>query len=287
MPPLMPGEHQSFHEELQQDAAIGGAQSFAKTDLARALRNRYQHDVDHANRAQTKRHQADRPQERVHGIGDFPHHLGAFDGIPIVECIRRLGIEVMVSCNDGADGFLRFRVLLPRNRLVGYILDRLRISVTLHREIDTHRGVRHEQAHVLVVVVPMPDLLHRPNHLERYPIDEQRAAYRRMAREQYVHEFVSNHADIVALAFVLPIQRAPLRDWLVANTRELRFRAVDIPIAAAIFAHQTEVPAVDHRRGITHERRAANIQIVLVVQVILARRKLAATHRRHPPIENL
>ena len=90
----------------------------------------------------------------------------------------------MVPRNDGADCFLGFRVLLPRNRLVGYILDCLRIPVALHREIDTHSGVRHEQAHVLVVVVPMTDLLHRPNHLERYPIDEQRAAYRRMTRKQ-------------------------------------------------------------------------------------------------------
>ena len=91
----------------------------------------------------------------------------------------------------------------------------------------------------------------------------------------------------MALAFVVPIQRAPLCDRLVANTSELRFGAVHVTIAAAILAYQAKVTAVNDRRGITNERRAANIQIVLVVQVILARRKLAATHRRHPPIENL
>ena len=47
------------------------------------------------------------------------------------------------------------------------------------------------------------------------------------------------------------------------------------------------LPLLGVARGITHKPRVANIQIVLVVQVVLARRKLAATQRWPPSVVNL
>ena len=88
-------------------------------------------------------------------------------------------------------------------------------------------------------------------------------------------------------AFVVPIQPAPLLDRLVANLCELRLGAIHIAVAAAILAHQSKVAAVDDRRGIPHKLRMANIQIVLVGEVVLARRKLAAAKRWNASVVNL
>jgi len=137
-------------------------------------------------------------------------------------------------------------VLLPCNRLVDDVLDRLGVTCPLHREIGGHGGVRHDQAHVLAVVVSMTDLLHRPSHLERHAIDEQCATYGRPPREQYADKFVSDYADLVALAFVVPIQSAPFVYRLVTNARELWLGAIHIPVAIAVLAHQAKVAAVDY-----------------------------------------
>ena len=48
------GEKRAFQKKLHQDAAIGRAQRFAQADLAGALADRDQHDVDDADRAQGK-----------------------------------------------------------------------------------------------------------------------------------------------------------------------------------------------------------------------------------------
>ena len=104
----------------------GGAQSLAQTDLAGALRHRDQHDVHDSHGPKGERHQADGSQERIHGVGNFADHLGVGDGIPIVERVGRLRIEVVISRNNAADRFLGLGVLLARNRLVDDIFDRLR-----------------------------------------------------------------------------------------------------------------------------------------------------------------
>ncbi len=53
--------------------AVGGAQGFAQTDLARALGDGDQHDVDDADRAQRQRDQANAAQKPIHGSEDLAH----------------------------------------------------------------------------------------------------------------------------------------------------------------------------------------------------------------------
>src|SRR4029077_14468205 len=149
------------------------------------------------------------------------------------------------------------------------------------------RGVRHDQAHILAVVVSMTHLLHRASHLKRHAIDEQCATYGWVSREQYADKLVPDDADFVALALVVPIQSASLVYRLMANARELRLGAIHIPVAITVLAHQAKVAAVDYWRGITDKPGAANVQIVLVVQVVLARGKLAAAKPRHSSVVDL
>ena len=78
------------------------AQSLAQTDLARALGYRHQHDIHNSHGAKGERNQADGSQERIHGVRDFADHLGVRDGVPVVERVRCIGIEVVIPCNDGA-----------------------------------------------------------------------------------------------------------------------------------------------------------------------------------------
>jgi len=125
----------------------------------------------------------------------------------------------MISRHDTAHGLLGLFVLLPRNRLVDDLLDRLGVACSLHREIGSHGGVRHDQAHILAVVVSMTHLLHRASHLKRHAIDEQCATYGWVSREQYADKLVPDDADFVALALVVPIQSAPLVYRLMANVR--------------------------------------------------------------------
>ena len=133
----------------------------------------------------------------------------------------------------------------------------------------------------------MAEALHRPNDLERHAIDQKSATYGGTAGEQDAYEFFANDADVVALLFVVPVQPAPLVDGLVSNVVELRLRAIHVAVAAAVLAHQTKVAAVDHRRGFAHVGRVANVDKILIVQVVLARRKLAAAYGRNPAVVDL
>ena len=141
-------------------------------------------------------------------------------------------------------------VVLARDRLVGHIFDRLGIAFPRHREIDGHGGKRHDQAHVLVVVVAVADLLHRPNHLEGHAIDQELLPTAGRPGNRMRTNSLANDADVVALPFVVPIQPAPLVEGLVANVVELRLGAIHVAVAAAIVAHQAKVAAVNHRRSI-------------------------------------
>src|SRR6266496_2318226 len=108
-----------------------------------------------------------------------------------------------------------------------------------------------------------------------------------MARKKQTHKFLANNTHIAALSFVGPTQPASLVNGLETYVIELRFRAIDVAVAAAVLAHQTEVSAVDDGRGIAHVGRTANVLIILVVEVVLAGRKLAGANRGHAAVVDL
>ena len=161
------------------------------------------------------------------------------------------------------------------------------VAFPLQREIGGHGAEGHDQPHIQVGVVAMADLLDCPNHLEGHAIDQEPAADDGPAGKKYANEFAADDADVVALLFVAPIQPASLFNGLVANVIELRLGAIHVAVAAAILAHQAKVAAVDDGRRIPNIGRIANVEIILVVQVVLAGRKLAAAHRGHATVVHL
>src|SRR5215471_11946866 len=193
----------------------------------------------------------------------------------------------MVSRNDAADGFLCSSVLLASDGLIRYIFERVRVAFSLHREIGGHGGVGHDQPHILLGRVPVPNALHCSNDLEGHAVDQQPAAYSRSARKENAYEFAADDAHAVALSLIAPIEPASLIDGLVANVVELRLSAINVAVTASVFAHQPKVAAVNHRSGIADKTRAANIEIVLIVQVVLARGKLTGSDRGHVSVVHL
>ncbi len=89
--PLSAGQQQALKEELHQNAAVGCAQRFAQADLARALGDRDEHDVDDADCAEGKRDDSDAAEEDVHRGEDHADGALRFDGVPLFECVVRLG----------------------------------------------------------------------------------------------------------------------------------------------------------------------------------------------------
>jgi hypothetical protein len=143
---------------LQHDAAIGGAESFAQSDFARALGDRDQHDVDHADGAESasvtrptvprNSFMASKMVPIICACWTVSH---AFEGVFIVI------IEVVIAGDDAASLILREQVFVgdagliveERNRVVGLL--------ALEREIAAHDLEGNVAAGVGGVVVAAAD----------------------------------------------------------------------------------------------------------------------------------
>jgi hypothetical protein len=94
------GEKQSFEKKVEEDIAVGRAQSFAQADLMRALADRDQHDVDDADGTQRERDHPDRAQEHVHDIEDGADHLRFLNRIPLIEGVLIGGVESVIAADN-------------------------------------------------------------------------------------------------------------------------------------------------------------------------------------------
>src|SRR4029077_15975788 len=91
--------------KLDQYAAVGGAQSLAQSDLARALTDRHQHDVHDTNGAQGQGYQSHSAQEHVHGIENLAHHLGLLNRIQVFEGVFVAVVETVIAGDALVDVF--------------------------------------------------------------------------------------------------------------------------------------------------------------------------------------
>src|SRR5207237_9866459 len=147
--------------------APGGAQSFTKTDLTGAFRDRYQHDVDNPNGAQTKDDQPNASQEPIHGAEDLAHGLLILDRVPLFPDVLAGGIKAtMVAGHDSVQLILCGFVFFEAARLI--VDERNRIPffwvVSLQREELTHGVKRHKNSDVGGVLFFMPDLGRYADH---------------------------------------------------------------------------------------------------------------------------
>lgn len=193
----------------------------------------------------------------------------------------------MISGNNGVHCFSGLVVLRPSCGLVRDILDRVRITLARHREIHCHGGVRHHQSHVLAVVISVTDAGDCADNLKRYAVDKDSAADDGPTWKQDAHELAANDTDVVALLFIDPVDPTPLANWLPPNVIELWLGTINVTVAAAKLTHQAKVSTINNRRGIADVRRTTDVEIVLIVQIVLPRRKLTAAERGHASVVDL
>ena len=77
--------------------SIGSAQSFAQSNLARAVSDGDQHNVDNSDCAQRQRYQAHRSEKCVHGIEDLADGFRGLDRIPFVVGIGIQWVESVIT----------------------------------------------------------------------------------------------------------------------------------------------------------------------------------------------
>src|ERR1700739_2506868 len=92
----------AFEKELEQDAAMGSAESLAQADLVGPLTDGDQHDVDDANRAQGKCDEADAAEEPVHGGENLAHRFLVLDRVPFFPDVCTGGIKAAVMAGHYA-----------------------------------------------------------------------------------------------------------------------------------------------------------------------------------------
>ena len=97
MAPLSNSEERAFDKKLEHDAARWWRRWLYETDLARAVGNCDQHDVDNSDRAQGECDQSDAAQKHIHGIEDLAHLVDRLHGVPLIKRIRIAGIEAVVA----------------------------------------------------------------------------------------------------------------------------------------------------------------------------------------------
>ena len=104
------GEGERFEEELLEDLAGAGAESFEKADLAGSFGDRDEHDVHDAHAADAEGHGANDAEDDLEGDRELVDGGGVFDGIPGAEGLLIAGIEVVTLGEHGADGLNGFDV---------------------------------------------------------------------------------------------------------------------------------------------------------------------------------
>ena len=156
----------ALQEELQQDAAIGGAQRLAQADLASALADRDQHDVDDADGAQSQRDQANAAEEDVHDVENLADRLGVLDRVPVFEGVFVAPIEAMIAGDDLAHFLARQSVFVAHARPVVQERDRILLLFAGQGKELVHHGVGQEDAIVGRIVVAVPDALHHSDDFE-------------------------------------------------------------------------------------------------------------------------
>src|SRR6516162_679628 len=89
----------TFEKKLEQDIAVCCTQCFAQPDLAGPLRHRNQHDIDDADRPETKRNQAYSAQEPIHCCEDGSHGLLVLNRVPLLPNVIPGRIKsTMIAC---------------------------------------------------------------------------------------------------------------------------------------------------------------------------------------------
>ena len=102
------GEHDGLGQELPDDVAAPRANRFSHADFARALRDRHQHDVHHADAAHQQSDRADHGGQQRHRTRDLLNWLATPCAVDMPKLSGGVG-NVAPAAQHGANFVLRFR----------------------------------------------------------------------------------------------------------------------------------------------------------------------------------
>ena len=260
----------AFQEKLQQNAAIGGAQGLAQTDLARALADRNQHDVDDADGAEGQRNQPDAAEEHVHGIENFAHGFGVLDGVPILEGVFVVPVETMVAADDLAYFFACQRMLLANPRPIINEGDRVFLTILGQGKVFPHGTEGHEDAVVGGVVVAVADSLDHADHFKANSVEQDGRANRLPAGVEVLQHLVAQHGDQPLLRFVVLIEPATIGQRQITDDVVVRWDSADFAVGVVVGADLANIQPRQHRRGRANVRRfLQDVLIILVGEVVV------------------
>src|SRR5579864_75809 len=99
--------HHGFGQELQLHIGLRGADSQPHADLARAFRNRNQHDVHDAQPADCQRDPGNRGQQQRHHLAGFRSQVGHVGQVAHREVVGLIGANAMPVAQQGLNLLLR------------------------------------------------------------------------------------------------------------------------------------------------------------------------------------
>jgi len=240
------GEEEALPEELGQDCTFGCANGLEDADLAGALGDRDEHDVDDADCAEAEGDDADTAEEDVHGVEDGADHVLFLDGVPLVEGVLVGGGEAVVAGDDavdGGDGLCRVSldgglILDGGDCVAGNVF-------ALHGEELLHRGEGHVELLVVAVIVAAGDGADLANDAEGDVVDGDGFAEDGAAREEQLGRFEAEDDNAAVVDQVVGVDEAAFVHGDEADGGEVGLDAHDLSRGVGEGADGVEVASVE------------------------------------------
>src|SRR5271169_131965 len=259
---------------------------FAQPDLASALGDGDEHDVNNADRTQGKRDHTDHTEEVVHAVKDPGDALVVFDRVPILERLFKLGIEAVTAGDNVVDFLFRHQMISGRKRTVVQERDGIFAVLLFQAKQVAHGLDRNKDARIGAIVAVLADFAEHTDNLEADAIEQNGRAYGRTAGEYVFQQLPADHGHSPRLGIVLVIEPAAGADGHIADLVVFRRNAEDLAIGGPVVADGANVLAVEYRGKILERARlAANGEIILISEMVSAAGLRAAFDRGDTPGE--
>ena len=239
--------------------------AFLKPNFVRTFRDGDQHDIDDADGAQRQGDHADCPEEKIHRIKNFAHHLLALDGVPATKRFLIVVIEAVIAGDDAMHLVQRLGVLVARCRLQVDEGQRVSRGCGSQREIVPHGAPGHVDAQVVGVIFLTANVGENPDNFKADSVQQNAAADCRTAGKQVALHLVAQHHHVAAQVFVLLVEPAALGPGKKADLIVVGRAARNLAVAAGELADGANVAALKHGGNVAYLGGfAPNVEVILV-----------------------
>src|SRR4051794_27499078 len=157
---------------MKQDATVGCAQRFPKSDFTCPFADGHQHYIDDADGAKSERNHPDRAEEHIHYIENGPDHLRFLNRVPLVESAFVAAIESVVPANDSVNVRLGDLMFRSHSGLIFDERNRVLMVLAFNWECCSHHFKGNISAHVQPHVVTAAQMRHAADNFEPEAINE-------------------------------------------------------------------------------------------------------------------